>query len=83
MYNSAPRKSYSSNDYTPWLQNPGSNVLPPCTWGSSLYAYLNDAATREALHIPVELPSWELCTNAIHYKIGSDGSQWIYEQFMA
>jgi carboxypeptidase C (cathepsin A) len=79
MYNSAPRKSYSSNDYTPWLKNPASNVLPPCTWGSSLYEYLNAAATRDALHIPAELGEWELCTNKIHYKIDSAGSQWIYE----
>jgi len=49
-------------------------VLPPCTWGSSLYDYLNSATTREALHIPSTLGDWELCTNAIHYKIGSEGS---------
>jgi len=41
--------------------------------------YLNRADVREAFHVAPEVGIWELCTNNIHYKSGSEGSQWVYE----
>jgi hypothetical protein len=36
--------------------------------------YLNRADVREAFHVAPEVGTWELCTNNIHYKSGSEGS---------
>lgn len=56
-----------------------SNELPPCTFGNPIMDYLNRDDVRAALHIPADRKAWELCTSDIHYKIGTQGSQWIYE----
>merc|ERR1711957_380872 len=73
--------SWSPADYTPWLRrgNSQTNELPPCTWGTPLISYLNQADVKAALHIPKEVQPWNLCTDQIHYAIQPKGSQWIYE----
>ena len=82
MYQNSTAKHFSSRDYTPWLypkSRESANELPPCTFGYPIMDYLNRADVREAFHVAPEVGTWELCTNNIHYKIGSEGSQWVYE----
>ena len=60
----AYKKSFTAADYTPFLYK-GKNVhhegkkalkdLPPCTFGTPIIEYLNSAAVRTALHIPVKV----------------------------
>uniref|UniRef100_UPI00358F43DC lysosomal protective protein-like isoform X1 n=2 Tax=Myxine glutinosa TaxID=7769 RepID=UPI00358F43DC len=43
---------------------------PPCTNTSNLQKYLNNAYVRKAIHVPLELPSWTVCSYEVglHYK---------------
>ena len=34
---------------------------PPCTNGTDLLHYLNTPEVRNALHIPLDVPKFELC----------------------
>ena len=88
LYEAGPSKKggFTQNDYTPWLKRPvreGDKMLrelPPCTYGSGLLNYLNLDVVRQALHVPNDVQSWDLCTNEINYVIQPKGSQWIYEK---
>jgi len=53
--------------------------LPPCTWGTGLLDYFNRIDVRQALHIPMHIQPWDLCTDEIIYNIEPEGSQFIYE----
>lgn len=46
-------------------------LTPPCINGTASLTYLNDKDVREALHIPKDLPRWELCSAAVgtNYKM--------------
>jgi len=52
------KKSFSSMDYTPWLYKNANEdkkhlkELPPCTFGTPIINYFNDATVRTQLHIP-------------------------------
>uniref|UniRef100_A0A8C4ND68 Carboxypeptidase n=1 Tax=Eptatretus burgeri TaxID=7764 RepID=A0A8C4ND68_EPTBU len=43
---------------------------PPCTNTSNLQTYLNNAYVRKAIHVPLELPPWTVCSYdvGLHYK---------------
>ena len=78
--------------YTPWVKpnltdedgRPILTDLPPCTWGSGLLDWMNLSETREALHIPDYVQTWDLCQSSPswHYTSQPEGSQWIYEELM-
>ncbi|XP_066442311.1 lysosomal protective protein-like [Eleutherodactylus coqui] len=38
------------------------SMSPPCVDGTDLTTYLNNPDVRSALHIPHELPQWEICS---------------------
>lgn len=78
-----PKKAYSHKDYTPWMdrvshklksEHPMLQELPPCTWGSGLLDYFNQIEVRQALHIPMHIQAWDLCTEEITYNIEDKGS---------
>jgi len=76
------RQYATAADYTPWIKGPQGtslNELPPCTFGSSLLAYMNKKEVREAMHIPDKVQAWDLCKSGIVYESGKKASQWIYE----
>lgn len=73
-------------DYTPWThaakkqRSPKAlQMLPPCTFGSSLLEYMNSDEVRKAMHIPDYVQAWDLCTSDIIYYSEPQASQWIYE----
>ncbi|MBN3306246.1 PPGB protein, partial [Amia calva] len=39
---------------------------PPCTNSTPSYTYLNDHYVRTALHIPPEVPNWEICSAVVN-----------------
>ncbi|KAG0712937.1 Lysosomal protective protein [Chionoecetes opilio] len=42
------------------------NLDPPCTNGTNLLAYLNTPEVRQALHIPLDVPRFELCNDEVN-----------------
>jgi hypothetical protein len=75
-------KTYKSGmtqaEYTPWLKHlvDDKNLMY-----TGLTDYLNDAAVREALHIPETAPGWSECSGEIggQYQLQQEGSLWIYD----
>uniref|UniRef100_A0A8C4S397 Carboxypeptidase n=1 Tax=Erpetoichthys calabaricus TaxID=27687 RepID=A0A8C4S397_ERPCA len=39
--------------------------VPACLNGTAMYTWLNDPEVREALHIPVTVQTWELCSPTV------------------
>ena len=52
---------------------------PPCVYSDPVSEYMNNITVRQALHIPVEAPAWELCSE-IKYKILPEGSVNVYSE---
>ena len=85
---SVPRRPFQpyrfTGDYSPWsyrhqkAQNPEKKTLG-CLGGDPLTAYLNNAAVKEALHIPAKIQPWSDCSN-IDYTEQEKGSQYVWEQ---
>jgi len=83
----AYKKSYTAADYTPFLykskvQANGQKKLkdlPPCTFGTPIIEYFNNAQVRADLHIPAAVQAWDFCSN-IDYTQQQRGSQWVYEK---
>lgn len=81
------KKTFTAQDYTPFLYKGKSNSgkkhlmdLPPCTFGNPIISYLNSAEVRTKMHIPANVQQWDLCQGNINYTNSQKGSQWIYEQ---
>lgn len=55
--------------------------VPPCADVLGLFTYLRDPAFRKALHIPENLPKWEICSN-IDYNIDERGSYYLYPKLI-
>ncbi|KAF6087729.1 cathepsin A [Phyllostomus discolor] len=51
------RKTPSSS--TTWVTS--AHMDPPCTNTTAASTYLNNPLVRKALHIPEQLPSWDMC----------------------
>jgi len=89
-------KIYTRADYTPWAfpntaeakkrlgveegDEADPSSLPPCTFGTPLIDYFNNATVRDQLHINQTLYNWTMCTSMINYTRGVNASQWIYEE---
>ncbi|PVD27276.1 hypothetical protein C0Q70_12431 [Pomacea canaliculata] len=45
------------------------SVTPPCINATGPLMYMNSADVRTALHIPPQLPKWDVCSDILHYKM--------------
>ena len=61
------KKFATMEEYTPWIKNyPGFRKgkvgeIPPCTFGEPIIDFLNKQYVKQALHVPVVAPAWDLC----------------------
>lgn len=86
---SVPRRPFQpyrfTGDYSPWsfrhhkAKKAETKKQFGCLGGDPLTAYLNNAAVKEALHIPAKIQPWSDCSN-IDYTEQEKGSQYVWEQ---
>ena len=72
------KRGMTHQEYTPWATHfknkPQSRVM-----NDMLSDYVNNATTREALHIPSYAPGWDMCWGEdFTYDLQNEASIWIY-----
>ncbi|XP_068943596.1 lysosomal protective protein-like [Petaurus breviceps papuanus] len=60
-------RKYQFNVAVPALGAPIPGV-PECINATAMYVWLNQDNVRQALHIPVFLPNWELCSTQVNFQ---------------
>ena len=76
------KRGYTAAEYTPWLKH---NFLlkqaDPFVFSKFLTDYINNATTREAMHIPESVQAYEQCSDTVgqFYVEQPEGSEWIYK----
>jgi hypothetical protein len=72
------KRGMTMSEYTPWathiLQGQDDIIL-----GDYVSDYMNRQDVREALHIPVSYPAWEMCSSTLDYNLQTEASRWIYD----
>jgi len=88
------KKVFTAAQYTPWVSllkgkknssesttKDSSNELPPCIYGQPVTDYLNRQDVKDALHIPSDVGTWEMCKDEDNFSYHTlpAGSQWVWE----
>jgi carboxypeptidase C (cathepsin A) len=67
------RRGMTVEEYTPWMAVKSKSVM-----NDFLSEYVNDETVRTALHIPVDVQGWEMCSDKLEYSVQAEASMWIY-----